>query len=155
MSIWHWKYAKGQLISKCLFGVFNFFQKTNENKSNWGIIVVKSNSFVCFLEESLAWKNHYDFVWPLDSSIGHQIPIIYKESAQICFSGLLGTKTQQKKYLDMWFTKVNGLFSSRTVTRIAPTSNIGTNQLIINSIQKFLFCIIMDILRLRSFKNIM
>ena len=22
--------AKGQLISKCLFGVFNFFQKTNE-----------------------------------------------------------------------------------------------------------------------------
>ena len=25
---------KGQLISKCLFGVFNFFQKTNENKSN-------------------------------------------------------------------------------------------------------------------------
>ena len=27
-------YPKGQLISKCLFGVFNFFQKTNENKSN-------------------------------------------------------------------------------------------------------------------------
>ena len=25
--------SKGQLISKCLFGVFNFFQKTNENKS--------------------------------------------------------------------------------------------------------------------------
>ena len=24
---------KGQLISKCLYGVFNFFQKTNENKS--------------------------------------------------------------------------------------------------------------------------
>ena len=22
---------KGQIISKCLFGVFNFFQKTNEN----------------------------------------------------------------------------------------------------------------------------
>ena len=26
-------YVKGQLISKCLFGVFTFFQKTNENKS--------------------------------------------------------------------------------------------------------------------------
>ena len=26
-------YAIGQLISKCLFDVFNFFQKTNENKS--------------------------------------------------------------------------------------------------------------------------
>ena len=25
---------KGQLISKCLFGVFNFFQKTNENTSH-------------------------------------------------------------------------------------------------------------------------
>ena len=25
--------AKGQIISKCLFGVFTFFQKTNENKS--------------------------------------------------------------------------------------------------------------------------
>ena len=26
--------SKGQLILKCLFGVFNFLQKTNENKSN-------------------------------------------------------------------------------------------------------------------------
>ena len=26
--------AKGQLISKCLFGVFNFFQKTNKNTSH-------------------------------------------------------------------------------------------------------------------------
>ena len=25
---------KGQMISKCLFGVFNFYQKTNENKKN-------------------------------------------------------------------------------------------------------------------------
>ena len=33
--------SKGQLISKCLFGVFNFLQKTNENKSIWGFIVVK------------------------------------------------------------------------------------------------------------------
>ena len=47
------------------FYVFDFFQKTNENKSNWDTIVVKLNSFVRFLEESSAWKNHYDFVWPL------------------------------------------------------------------------------------------
>jgi hypothetical protein len=32
---------KGQLISKFLFGVFNFLQKTNENKSTGKIIVVK------------------------------------------------------------------------------------------------------------------
>ena len=30
------------------FGVFNFLQKTNENKSTGGIIVVESNSFVFF-----------------------------------------------------------------------------------------------------------
>ena len=42
---------KGQLISKWFFWVVDFLQKTNENKSTWGIIVVKSNSFVHFLEE--------------------------------------------------------------------------------------------------------
>ena len=36
---------KGQSISKCLFGFFNFSQKTKKNKSTWGIIVVKSNFF--------------------------------------------------------------------------------------------------------------
>ena len=38
--------SKGQLISECLFGVFNFFQKMNENKSTWGAMVVKSSSFI-------------------------------------------------------------------------------------------------------------
>ena len=32
------------------FGVFDFFQKSNENKSTWCIIVVKLNSFVYFLK---------------------------------------------------------------------------------------------------------
>ena len=36
-----WKFSKGQIISKCLFGAFNFLQKMNENKSTWGFIVVK------------------------------------------------------------------------------------------------------------------
>ena len=30
--------AKGQLISKCLFGVFTFFQKTNGNKSTSSLL---------------------------------------------------------------------------------------------------------------------
>ena len=55
--------TKGQLIWKLFFGAFEFFQTTNENKSTWGIIVVKSNSFVRFLEETSAWKNYFDFVW--------------------------------------------------------------------------------------------
>ena len=56
--------TKGQLISKWFFGVVDFLQKTNKNRSTWGIIVVKLNSFV-HLEETSAWKNHFDFVWPL------------------------------------------------------------------------------------------
>ena len=46
------KVDKGQLISKCLFGVV----RPNENKSTWGIIVENLNSFVRFLEEKSAWK---------------------------------------------------------------------------------------------------
>ena len=57
--------SKGQLISKCLFGVFNFFQKMNENKLTWDIIVVKLNSFVRFLEEFMAWHFPFEFYWPL------------------------------------------------------------------------------------------
>ena len=43
--------SKGQLISKCLFGVFNFpIPKKNKNKLTWGIIVVKSNFLFVFWE---------------------------------------------------------------------------------------------------------
>ena len=57
--------TKGQMISKCPLGVFNFLQKTNENKSTWVIIVVKLNSFVHFLEEIDDLKNHFEINWPL------------------------------------------------------------------------------------------
>ena len=67
--------TKGQLISICLFGVFNFFLKPNENKSTWGIIVVKSNSFVPFLEEIDDLKNHFEINWPL---AGRQKPFLFK-----------------------------------------------------------------------------
>ena len=62
--------AKGQLISKCLFGVFNFSQKTNENKSTWGIIVVKLNIFIRFLGELRIPKSPFEINWPL-GWIGH------------------------------------------------------------------------------------
>ena len=57
--------SKGQIILKCLFGVFNFLQKMNKNKSTWGFIAVKQNSFIHFLEKTSAWKNNFDFFWPL------------------------------------------------------------------------------------------
>ena len=54
LLLYYYTYAplpKGRLISKWFFGVVDFLQKTNENKSTWGIIVVKLNLFVRFLEE--------------------------------------------------------------------------------------------------------
>ena len=56
--------CKGQLISKCLFGVFNFAQKTNKNKSTWGISC-KVESFCWFLGELRICKRTFDFNWPL------------------------------------------------------------------------------------------
>ena len=58
-------WIKGQIISEWFFGVFNFLQKTNENKSIWGIIVVKSNSFIRFLEEIDDIKTPFEINWPL------------------------------------------------------------------------------------------
>jgi hypothetical protein len=56
--------AKGQLISKCLFGVFNFFQKWRKTRC----IVVKTNSFVRFLEEFTPWQFAFEINWPLKST---------------------------------------------------------------------------------------
>ena len=58
-------FAKGQLISKCLFGVFNFFQETNENKSHSSKNEFKTNSFIHSLEEFTAWQFAFEIIWPL------------------------------------------------------------------------------------------
>ena len=51
-NFWKFIFAKGQSISKCLFGALklNVSQKANGNKSTWGIIALKSNFFVHFWE---------------------------------------------------------------------------------------------------------
>ena len=59
LNIFEFCPAKGQLILKCLFCVFNFSQNTNENKSTWGIIAVKSNFFLRFLGETEDIKNTF------------------------------------------------------------------------------------------------
>ena len=43
-------------------------KKTTENKSTWSIIVVKSNSFVRFLEEIEEIKNLFEIIWPLEQN---------------------------------------------------------------------------------------
>ena len=44
------------------FWFLHFLQKKRTKTSRH---VVKSNLFVRFLEETLAWKNHFEFVWPI------------------------------------------------------------------------------------------
>ena len=47
--------SKGQLISKCLFGIFKFFQKTNENKSHSSKV-----EFVCsFFGRNVSLKKSF------------------------------------------------------------------------------------------------
>ena len=87
-------YTKGQLISKCLFVVFNFFQKTNKNKSTCGIIIVKANSFVHFLKKCQLEKNHIDFVWPLVS--------LRKNQSKYCF--LIGLQLKNVLAKMDWFS---------------------------------------------------
>ena len=50
---------KGQLISKWFFLCLQFSQKTNENNSTWGTIVVKSNFLFFFWEN---WKYQKDIL---------------------------------------------------------------------------------------------
>ena len=61
--------AKGQIITKRFFYVFDLLQKANENKSTWVIILVKSNFFVRFLEEIEDIKNLFEIIttYPIDS----------------------------------------------------------------------------------------
>ena len=48
-----------------VFGVINFFQKTNENKSTWVIIVVSRIRLFVFWRKSMTPKNHFEINWPL------------------------------------------------------------------------------------------
>ena len=63
--LWNLKLPKGQLISKCLFGVLNSSKKQTKTIRPWGIIVVESNFLVRFLEEFKTPKRHFEINWPL------------------------------------------------------------------------------------------
>ena len=47
------------------FCCLQFSQKTNENNSTWGTMIVKSNLFVCFLGKLMIPKRHFKINWPL------------------------------------------------------------------------------------------
>ena len=69
--------SKGQLISKWFFGVLDFLLPKHQRKQvdlrYVCIIVVKSNSFVRFLEEIEDIKNHFDINWPIKKQIGKHL----------------------------------------------------------------------------------
>ena len=71
------------------FGVFNFLQK----RTKTSLIVVKLNSFVHFLEETSACKNHFDFVWPLvclnfgTEVLGPKLPMMEKWTRFLWWKG--------------------------------------------------------------------
>ena len=54
----------GQINSKCLFVVFNVFQKKPKTRC----IVVKTNSFLRLLEEFMAWHFAFKINWHLATS---------------------------------------------------------------------------------------
>ena len=77
--------AKGQLISKCLFGVFNFFQRNKQKQVNLRFHSSKIELVCSFFGKTSGWKNHFDFVWPL-----------------VCPKPTYVVKSQADKF--MWFT---------------------------------------------------
>ena len=54
--------VKGQIISKGLFGILGFFQKTNEQIPFLVQLGQKTNLFVRFLEESEDTKNRFEII---------------------------------------------------------------------------------------------
>ena len=56
---------QGSVISKYFLVSSISSKKTEENKSTWDVIAVKSNLFIRFLEEFLPWKFAFEFYWPL------------------------------------------------------------------------------------------
>ena len=56
---------KGQLILKCLFGIFNSPKKTNEWIRLYYYGAASCTIFVCFLGELKTPKRHFEIKWPL------------------------------------------------------------------------------------------
>ena len=50
---------------------------SSKKRKKTSLIVVKLNSFVRFLEETSAWKNRFDFVWPSQVVQSYSIIFIY------------------------------------------------------------------------------
>ena len=82
-----WDMPKGQLISKCLFGVFDFLQKTNKNKSHSSKI-----EFICsFFGENVGLKKSFRFCLTFTQWkwVGHIPPVFLTDKVGNCLKGSL------------------------------------------------------------------
>ena len=61
----HFYCTKGQLISKGLFAILEFFQTNEQNNSIIVLFCKKRIGSFVFLEELSAWKKNYELVRPL------------------------------------------------------------------------------------------
>ena len=59
------KFYKGQLILKCLFGIYNCPKKTNEKIQLYYYGISSQIVFICFLGELKTSKGHFEINLPL------------------------------------------------------------------------------------------
>ena len=88
-------------------------KKTNENKSTWGIIVLKSNFFVHFLEELRIPRSPFEINWPLASLTYSTSSIPMK---LLCCQYRINNvilKLQKEESNDLWTKKY--FFTNRSV----------------------------------------
>ena len=97
------------------FWYLQFSQKTNENNSTWGTMVVKSNSFVRFLGEFKIPNRHFENNGPLDQAVWDQ-----------CFNG---------SCLDLWTWVMLRIISPKNKT------NNELNKVDVLQFQKYTFFI--------------
>ena len=96
--------AKGQLISKCLFGVFTFFQKMNENK-----LTSSKVEFVCsFFGRNVGLKKSFRIclTFTTENNITNYDSLVI--TAIIAHTDVSKcTKLTTEKYLDRYYSLSN------------------------------------------------
>ena len=94
------------------FWCLQFFQKTNENNSTWGIIVVMSNFFVSFLEELSIPKSHFEINWALGlrAIVTFSQKSSFIESRMLLLKFFIHTYSKTNYRLQIWITDVSEIF---------------------------------------------
>ena len=93
-------HPKGQLISKCHFGVFTFFQKTNENKSTSSKVEFVRSFFGRNIGLKKSFRICLTFSWAVSMAIGMLNRVCSRSEFQVCHSN---QSTIDQKYTLIFF----------------------------------------------------